>query len=238
MKTKNLAVGILAAVLLTALWYTMLLKPIRSQASKAKADTAAEQTKLEPLQAQLSKAQRDAAHAASFKTELQSLQLAMPDSPALADFIRDANGIAAASGVTWQSVSHSTPTVGTAGVMSITIGITIKGTYPQVMDYLGRLAQLQRLVVVDSVQFNAAGSGGGAGGGAGSSGGSDAGSSGGSTGPFSGATSLTATVGARMFETPGAATAVAGAGAVTTGAAATGTTPGTPASGTSTLNNS
>ena len=28
MKTKNLAVGVLAAVLVIALWYTMLLKPI------------------------------------------------------------------------------------------------------------------------------------------------------------------------------------------------------------------
>ena len=76
MKTKNLAVSILAAVLITALWYSFLLKPIRSQASKVKADTADERSKLEPLQAQLSKAQRDAAHAASFKAELQSLQLA------------------------------------------------------------------------------------------------------------------------------------------------------------------
>ncbi len=238
MKTKNLAVGILAAVLTTALWYTMLLKPISSQVSKVKADTTSERAKLEPLQAQLSKAQRDAAHAASFKTELQSLQSAMPDSPALAAFIRDGNGIAAAAGVTWQSTSHATPVVGTAGVSSITLGITVKGTYPQVMDYLGRLAGLQRLVVVDSVQLNAAASAGTGGGGAGALGGSNSGSSGGSTGPFSGATSLTATIGARMFETPGAATAIGGAGATSTASAATGSTPATPASGTSTLNNS
>ena len=64
------------------------------------------------------------------------------------------------------------------------------------------------------------------------------GASGGSTGPFSGGTSLTATIGARIFETPGAATVASGAGAVTAGAAATGATPATPASGTSTLNNS
>jgi len=228
MKTKNLAVSILAAVLITALWYSFLLKPIRSQASKVKADTADERSKLEPLQAQLSKAQRDAAHAASFKAELQSLQLAMPDSPALSAFIRDANGIAEASGVTWQSVSHSTPTEGVAGVMSITLGITVKGTYEQVMDYLSRLDQLQRLVVVDSVQFNAA---------AASTGTNGAVTTGGSTGPFSGATSLSATIGARMFETPSAAVTVAGSGATATGAASTGATPAPPG-GTSTLNNS
>ena len=242
MKTKNLAVSILAAVLTTALWYTFLLKPIRSQVSKVKADTATERTKLEPLQAQLSKAQRDAAHASAFKAELQSLQLEIPDSPALAAFIRDANGIAAATGVTWEAVSHSPPVVGNGGVTSITIGITVKGTYAQVMEYLGQLAGLQRLVVVDSVSLNPAASaaGGGAGGGAGSSGGAGAGggaSGGGSTGPFSGATSLTATIGARMFDTPGAVATI-GAGAAGTASAATGSTPVTPASGASTLNNS
>jgi Tfp pilus assembly protein PilO len=242
MKPKNVAVGILAAVLTTALWYTFLLKPTRSEASKVKVDTAAERAKLQPLQAELAKAKRDAAHAASFKAQLASLQLAMPDSPALAAFIRDANGIADASGVAWQSVSHAAPAPGTAGVMAIAVGITVKGTYPQVMDYLGRLAELQRLVVVDNVQFNvaAAASAGGAGGGAGAPGGAGAGgdSSGGSTGPFSGGSSLTATIAARMFETPSAVSTLAGTAASGTGTAATGATPATPASGTSTLNNS
>jgi Tfp pilus assembly protein PilO len=227
-KTKNIAVGVLAALLTTALWYTFLLKPTRAQTSKVKADTVAERAKLEPLQAQLAQAQRDASHAAEFKTELASLQLAMPDSPALSAFIRDANGIAAASGVQWQSVTHATPTPGTGGVMSITVGITIKGTYPQVIDYLGRLAGLQRLVVVDSVNFAAAGA---AATGAGA--GSGTGSSGGSTGPFSGASSLTVTISARMFETPGPAVGAAGTGVSTVGAPAS-----APSSQPAGLNNS
>ncbi|HTD50031.1 MAG TPA: GspMb/PilO family protein, partial [Acidimicrobiia bacterium] len=114
---------------------------------------------------------------------------------------RDANNIAAASNVSWVSVTHGTPVLGAGGVMSITVAISIKGTYPQVMDYLGRLAGLQRLVVVDGVQLNpnattpaATGTGaGGAGAGA---------TTGGSTGPFSGGSQLTATISARMFETP------------------------------------
>ena len=237
MKTKNLAVGILVGVLTLALWYTFLLKPTRAQTSKVKADTAAEQAKLEPLQAQLAKAQRDASHAAQFKVELQSLQRAMPDSPALADFVRDANGIAAASNVSWQSVSHASPTPGTSGVMSITVGITVKGTYPQVMDYIGRLAGLQRLVIVDSVNFAASSSvatstGGGAGAG------SPAASSGGSTGPFSGASELTATISARMFETPSSVVTSPGSGVSTVGAPAGGASSAAPGANTTTLNNS
>jgi type IV pilus assembly protein PilO len=232
MKTKNLAVGILAAVLVTALWYTFVLKPIRAQTSKVKADTATERGKLQPLQAQLTQAQRDASHEAAFKAELQSLQLAMPDSPALAAFIRDANGIAAASGVTWQSVTHAAPTLGTDDVMSIAVGISVKGTYPQVMDYFGRLAQLQRLVVVDSVTFNPASDTTAA---AGSTTGSGSGSSASeSTGPFSGADQITATIAGRMFESGDAVTTTGGTATSTgTPTAAGATTASAPA-----LNNS
>ena len=196
MKTKNTMVGVLAAVLVVALWWTMLLKPTRAKASKVRDETAVQQAKLDPLQVQLAQAQRDAAHAATFKAQLESLQEAMPDSPALADFIRNANQIAGGSGVSWQSVTHGPPTVGTDGVTSITLGIQVKGTYAQVIDYLTKLGALKRLVVVDGVQLSTAATTGAATGGS-----SGAGSS---TGPFTGASQLSAVVSARMFEAPGA----------------------------------
>jgi Tfp pilus assembly protein PilO len=233
MKTKNLAVGVLAALLVTALWYTFVLKPIRAQTSKVKADTASERAKLEPLQAQVAQAQRDASHEAAFKAELLSLQLAMPDSPALAAFIRDANGIASAAGVTWQSVTHATPTPGTDGTMSIAVGIVVKGSYPQTMDYLGRLAALQRLFVVDNLSFNPAAESSNTGAGAGSPvpGGTAASET---TGPFSGGDQLTMTIAGRIFETGGSVLNAGGAAASTgTPTAAGATTASAPA-----LNNS
>ena len=231
MKTKNLLVGVLAAVLVIALWWTVLLKPTRAKASKVRADTETERSTLEPLQAQLTKAQRDAAHAADFKTQLESLQKAMPDSPALAAFLRDANAIASDAGVSWTSVTHGPPTLGVAGVDSITLGIQVKGTYPQVVDYLTRLSALERLVVVDGVQLGAAGESGTAT--SGSAG------SGGSTGPFSGASELSALISARMFES---AAAAAAAGSATTGTgattASTGNNVATPTAQSGALNNS
>ena len=92
-------VGILAAVLVVALWYTMVLKPQRAKASKVREDTASQRSTLDPLEAQLAQARRDAADAATFKAQLDSLEQAMPDSPALAAFIRDANQIADETGV-------------------------------------------------------------------------------------------------------------------------------------------
>ena len=218
MKTKNLAVSIIVGVLLVALWWTMLLKPTRTKVAKVKSDTKLQEEKLAPLQTQIAQARQDASRAAELKAQLQSLQLAMPDSPALAAFIREANGIASASGVSWQSVSHAPPVPGTGG-SSITVGLTVQGTYGQVVDYLGRLASMKRLLVVDSLQLAAGGSATTA---------SDANTGAQSTGPFSGGSRLTATISARIFSTP----SMAGATATGTGtSAAVPSSTGTTATG-------
>jgi Tfp pilus assembly protein PilO len=228
MKTKNTLVGVLAAVLILALWWTVLLKPTRAKASKVRSDTEVEQQKLDPLQTQLLTAQHDAAHAAQFKAELDSLQKAMPNSPALAAFIRDANGIASAANVSWQSVTHGPPTPGNDGVISITLGIQVQGSYPQIVDYLTRLAGLQRLVVVTGVQLSTAAS-------TGAETGTSAGS-GGSTGPFSGGSTLSATITASMYVSPGATASTSDGTGTTTDA--NGVSVATPAAQSGTVNNS
>jgi Tfp pilus assembly protein PilO len=208
MKTKNLAVGALAALLVAALWWNFLLKPSSSEASKVKADTAIEKAKLPPLEAQVSKARLDQAHAATFKAQLASLQSAVPDTPALAAFIRAANAMADAAHLSWQSVTHGPPIPDvSSGVLAITVGIQIKGTYEQVMDYLTRLKSLKRMLVVDGLSFASAGAPAGATGASGP---------GASTGPFSGASELSVTISARMFQTPAA---TASGGTALTGAA-------------------
>jgi len=217
MKTKNLMVSVLVGVLVVAVWWTMLLKPTRAKVAKAKTDTQAQEDKLAPLQRQLAQARQDASHAAELKTQLESLQHALPDAPALSAFIRDANGIASASGVQWQSVTHATPAPGgPGGVLSITVGMQVQGTYGQIVDYLSRLASMKRLMVVDNLQLSPSTSTAGAAN-ANANGGANPANA--STGPFSGGDQLTATISARMFATPAAAAAAAG----TTGAPASST---------------
>ncbi len=229
MKTKNLAVSILAALLVLAVWYQYLLKPTRSQASKVRAETATDRAKLAPLQRQLDQARADDAHKSTLAAQLAALQLAVPNSPALAAFVRDANQIAAASGVSWQSVTHALPTPSLGGVETITVGIQVKGTYEQVLDYVGRLAGIRRLLVVDSVQLNTSSS-------TGAGAPSDTGSS---TGPFTGASKLSATISGRMFVGGAAAASSATGSGSSTASASTGTaSSGSGSAHPSTLNNS
>ncbi len=210
MKTKNLAIGAVVGLLLLALGYNFLIKPSNAQAKKVKADTAAERTKLQPLQAQLAQANIDASHASTFKARLSALENAVPETPALAAFIRDANALAAASHVSWLSVTHGVPSTDTPPVATIAVGIQVNGTYEQVVDYLSRLSSLSRLVVVDSVTLAP-----GAPPGAAATGGAAAGANA-STGPFTGGSTLAATISARMFETPPAVPDTSGTGAATT----------------------
>jgi len=219
MKTKNLAVSGLIGLLTLALWWNFLLKPSRSEASKVNTDTAAERAKLQPLQAQLAQANIDAAHVGTFKTRLAALKNAVPDSPELANFIRDANAIADASHIAWQSVTHGPPSTGSTGVSSIAVSIDVSGTYEQVLDYLGRIAALKRLVVLDNLTLSS--------GGAGATAGSTTGSAvSASTGPFSGGSTLAVTISGRMFMTASAtgATGATGSTGVVTSSPAGSTT--------------
>jgi hypothetical protein len=108
------------------------------------------------------------------------------------------------------------------------VGIQVRGTYAQVVDYLGRLAAMKRLLIVDNLQLSA-GSTGAATGGAASQ----------STGPFSGGDHLSATISARMFSSPSAAAAAAlGATGAPVPSSAGSSAPASSSGGTSTLNNS
>jgi Tfp pilus assembly protein PilO len=215
MKTKNLAVGALAAALVLALWWNFLLKPTQTKAKAVKADTEVQRAKLQPLETQLAQAHAYQAHASEFKAQLAVLQQAVPESPALAAFIRDANAIGEASRISWQSVTHGPPTPADVGTASIAVTVVIAGTYEQTMEYLGRIAALKRLLVIDGVQVSPTATGSAAPG-------APAPGAGAGTGPFSGASELTVTITARMFETLAAGAGATDGTAAVTAAATTG----------------
>ena len=90
----------------------------------------------------------------------------MPETPELANFLRDAERHRGRIGHrSWQSVTPRTPSPGEGPApTAITVGIQVKGTYEQVIDYLTRMASLiDDCSSIDNVQFTAAVSGASAG---------------------------------------------------------------------------
>ena len=166
MKSRNLLVGGVVAVLVIALWFMFLYKPTSAETSKVHKQVKEAERETLGLQAKLAQVS-DKARNEQTKKELAVLHAAVPANPALASFIRQANQIAAQSGVNWMSVTPTEPTRAT-GDSAVAIGIQVKGGYAQVLDYLQRLQDLSRLVIVDNVNISGATEsegGGGSGGG-------------------------------------------------------------------------
>ena len=128
MKTKNLAVGALVGGPHARAVVELPAEAEPPEASKVKAETAVDANRSSSRCKHSSRKRRPIRRTrATFKAQLPSLQQAVPNSPALAAFIRDANGIADASEISWQSVTHGPPAPDATGVSSIAVGIQHQG---------------------------------------------------------------------------------------------------------------
>ncbi len=154
-KTKNLMVGILVAVLVLLLWYRVAYAPAKSSAAKAKDQTQQLEDRAATLQRQLD---GDAKKKKEKQEAIPSTKLvaAVPVNDKITAFLRRTDQIAATSGVDYQSV---TPTLGSAegGLSVINVGVTVDGSYASVMSYLGTMLSDSRIMLMDNVSLTAGG---------------------------------------------------------------------------------
>jgi Tfp pilus assembly protein PilO len=162
-KTKDLAVIGLAIIFVLFLWYQFVYSPMGAQASKANQSAQDAKQQAASLDAQV---RQMTGAGAKKKASNDELQKAIPATPQVSEFLRQMQQIRDAVGIpeAFQSIAPAAPTA-TGGSMAISVGITAKGSYAQMMDYVNRLNKLPRLVVVDNVQITAGGAGSGTGGG-------------------------------------------------------------------------
>ena len=152
-------VGGAVAVLL--LWWVFLYSPKQSATSTARSEAAAAERRSLDLEATLARLKELNRNRPELEASLRTLNAAVPATPDLAVFILSANEIAALAGVDFLSISPSPPSVGlTPGApTTIAISIQVKGGFFAVVDYLNRLEDLERIVVVDGVNLAGQGSG-------------------------------------------------------------------------------
>ena len=155
MKTKNIAVIALAAALVLLLWYRVVYSSMSSQASKANQAAQDAEVRAKSLETQLrAEGGTSSGGTKSHKASVVELQNAIPATPAVSDFLRSADAVGSASGVVFQSIVPSQPTLA-AGIASMNFGITVQGSYAQVRSYVDGLMALPRLVVIDSASLSA-----------------------------------------------------------------------------------
>jgi len=217
MQRRTVIMSAVVGVAIVALWWVFVFSPKNKQLSSAHSDLASAQHEGDTLHAQLAELRDIASRNTEIQAQLGKLSAAIPATPDQGNFITGLNGIADASGISWQSVTMQQPTTANPGEPpSIPVQILIQGGFFQAVDYLNRLEALDRLVVVDSVNMTSGSGNGGTKSGSGTSPAS------GITGPDS-STDLTVTLNARIFS-QGTEGATAGTTSGATGAGGNGGT--------------
>ena len=169
MSKKLVAIAVGASLAVMLIWYVALWGPRRSSIKAAKARTEAAQSQAADLRVRLSRLQDLQQGATLRRSQLETLRVAVPDQPNLAQFILDANDAATHAGIDFLSVSPAPPAATTAvatstagkpaqgaGPSSISIGMNITGGYFQILDFMNRLNDLPRIVVIDSINVTGA----------------------------------------------------------------------------------
>jgi Tfp pilus assembly protein PilO len=152
-----LAAGGLVVILL---WYFLLFSPTSSDLNATRDEVEEAQAQKQELENTVRRLKELSRNSVQQEAELGTLRAAIPENPDLGSFILQANEIASTSGIDWLSISPSPPVANTTGATSsISIAIQINGGFFQLLDYLNRLEDLDRLVIIDNVTVSSEESG-------------------------------------------------------------------------------
>jgi Tfp pilus assembly protein PilO len=158
---RRIIVGVGACVVMLLAWFQFLWTPKGEELTEAKDRRDAAQNQAQELQVRLARLQAASKTLPKLEETDDRLRTAVPDRPELAEFMLDANAAALESGVDFLSITPATPVPGIGGQPStIGLAISIKGGYPQLLDYLDKLFGLSRIVVIDSMQVTPESAGG------------------------------------------------------------------------------
>lgn len=228
MNRKVLLIAATGAVALVAAWFLLLWSPQSSRLEGAQEREQEAADVNSALELRIDRLRDLRARRPELEADLVALQAAVPGTPELDGFLLDADAAAERAGVELTSITPSKPsaeataatttsttpagatgTTGTSGDAAgaapnaITVALDATGGYFQVLDFINRLDDLPRVVVVDSLTL--ASGGGDAGGDA------DA-----ATAAGGGSSQLSMSISARMFTTASAANEDGSGGGATT----------------------
>jgi len=146
-----------AGLAVTLLWFLVLWSPQADELNEARDQAQQAEDEVERLELQLGRLEALQEQAPALRSQVEELRGAVPDTPNLAQFILDLDDIAIRSGVTLASISPAPPIEGEApgDPATISVSLTTDGGYFQVLDFLNRLAAMDRVMVVDTLSLAA-----------------------------------------------------------------------------------
>jgi Tfp pilus assembly protein PilO len=158
MNRRAILIGVGSAFLVLLVWYFLLWSPRGKAIDNAKKERAGFESQAQELQSQLSRLQEAKRTEAATRAKIDALRQAIPDEPNLAQFILDANDAATRSGIDFLSISPTPPAPppdATPDAPSqIGLSISITGGYFQIIDFVNRINDLTRIVVIDTMNIS------------------------------------------------------------------------------------
>jgi Tfp pilus assembly protein PilO len=159
-KRTTIAAIAVGGVVLVLLWYFVLFSPTSKDLDDTRDEVASVENQNQELENTIRRLKELSRNSPQQQATLRALQAAIPATPDLGEFILQANDIASEAGIDWLSIAPTPPTAGSGSGPESTISLSIQvdGGFFQVLDYLNRLEDLERLVLVDSVSVSTGGS--------------------------------------------------------------------------------
>lgn len=170
MNRRTILIGVGAALVVLLFWYFILWSPRGSAIQDANDRKDAAETEALELRAQIERLREAQRNESATRASIEELRQAIPDEPNLAQFILDTNEAAARSGIDFLSIAPTPPAAGAAATpptepvdpnappeaaapvpSQIALSISISGGYFQVLDFMNRLTDLTRIIVIDGV---------------------------------------------------------------------------------------
>lgn len=154
--TAAVAAGL--AVVVVA-WFMLLYRPKGAEISDVKDQTEVAEAEEQSLRATLAQLEGIDEARPEEEAEVRRLTAAVPPQPELASFILTVHDAASRADLAFLAISPSFPTrEGGAEASTIATTIDLEGNFFNIVDFLGRLEDLERTAVVDAVSLTATGS--------------------------------------------------------------------------------
>ncbi len=160
MNRRMLALSVLAAILVTVVWFFFLISPRNSMISELDDDLNIALAEASSLRIAVAALQDVQNNDVAFLAAIGQMEAGIPEEAELAVFIEEVTALAEANGVSLQSFAPSEPVLSAElPIYEITISLAMEGEYFELLGFLFGLDDMERIVVIESISITAGGGG-------------------------------------------------------------------------------
>ena len=154
MRRSVVVLGVIGALVVTALWWLLIIGPRNSEIDDVEQQIDAAITREATLRTQLSQLGAIRDLEVSYLAAIGEMESAIPPSPEIDAFIEDVNFLAQQTGVTLSALALSPPAETPENpAFEIRAAMSVMGEYFEILGFLYGLEAMERIVRVDTLSL-------------------------------------------------------------------------------------